>query len=47
MQNTIWKVLTVIAAMAALSACAPLIGGGAAVVADQVAEDENGGDGLF
>ncbi len=31
-----------------LSACAPLIiGGGGAVIADQVAEDQNGDDGLF
>ena len=31
-----------------LSACAPLlIGGGGAIVADEVAEDQNGGDGLF
>lgn len=30
-----------------LGACAPLIGAGALVVADTIAEDENGGDGLF
>ena len=45
------KLKTLIAAMlaaATLSACAPLIvGGGAALVADEVAENENGGDGLF
>lgn len=34
--------------VAALSGCAPLlIGGGAAVVADQAVEKEEGGDGLF
>jgi hypothetical protein len=32
----------------ALPACAPLlIGGGAAVVADEVVEQDQGGDGLF
>jgi hypothetical protein len=35
-------------ACAALSACGPLIvGSGAALIADQVAEDQRGGDGLF
>jgi hypothetical protein len=35
-------------ALVATSACAPLIIGGAgAVVADEVIEQENGGDGLF
>jgi hypothetical protein len=37
-----------LAACLGLTACGPLLfGGGAAVVADQVAEDQNGGDGLF
>ncbi len=51
MQTMQMKLKTLIAAMlaaATLSACAPLIvGTGAAVVADEVAENENGGDGLF
>jgi len=37
-----------ILAAASLTACAPLIvGGGAAVITDQVVEDQRGGDGLF
>ncbi|MGB7269364.1 MAG: hypothetical protein WBC90_07560 [Albidovulum sp.] len=33
---------------ATLMGCAPLIiGAGGAVIADKVAEDQNGGDGLF
>jgi hypothetical protein len=37
-----------LAVMLVLSGCGPLIvGGAAAVVADEVAEQENGGDGLF
>ncbi len=42
--------LTLVALMAALlvSGCAPLlIGGAGAVVADEVIEQDNGGDGLF
>ncbi|MCC0065225.1 MAG: hypothetical protein H6895_14250 [Defluviimonas sp.] len=36
------------AALLALSACGPVIvGAGGAVLADKVAEDKNGGDGLF
>jgi hypothetical protein len=35
-------------ACASLPGCAPLfLGAGGAVVADQVAEDQQGGDGLF
>ena len=41
-----WKVLVL--GLLVLSGCAPLIiGGGGAVIADQVAEDQEGGDGLF
>jgi hypothetical protein len=40
--------LILLAASLALTACAPLIAGGAvAVVADEVIEQEQGGDGLF
>ncbi len=40
--------LLVCVALAALSACAPLVVGGAvAVVADEALEQEKGGDGLF
>lgn len=48
MQKTIWKALAAVITVATLSACAPLlIGGGAAVVADKVVEEDKGGDGLF
>ena len=47
MQKLILGVLAVVTA-AALSACAPLlVGGGAAVVADEAIEQDRGGDGLF
>jgi len=37
-----------ILASVSLTACGPLIvGGGAAVITDQVVEDQRGGDGLF
>jgi hypothetical protein len=40
--------LLLLATSLALSACAPLIAGSAvAVVADEVVEQERGGDGLF
>lgn len=40
--------LAALLTLATLSACAPLlIGGGAAVVADEAMEQEKGGDGLF
>jgi hypothetical protein len=42
------KLVGLWAVMLALSGCAPLIvGGAAAIVVDEVAEQENGGDGLF
>lgn len=44
------RILTilVVVTFAALSGCAPLlIGGGAAVVADEAIEQDQGGDGLF
>jgi hypothetical protein len=48
MQTTTWKALAALITIATLSACAPLlIGGGAAVVADEVVEQDQGGDGLF
>jgi hypothetical protein len=48
MQNTLWKALAALAITATLSACAPLlIGGAGAVVADEVIEQDQGGDGLF
>ena len=50
-QQMTYRTLGLVALLLAtglLSACAPLlIGGGGAIVADQVAEDQNGGDGLF
>ncbi len=40
--------ILMLAALPSLSACgAALVGAGGAVVADKVAEEENGGDGLF
>jgi hypothetical protein len=48
MRMTLWKALAALMITATLSACAPLlIGGGAAVVADEVVEQDQGGDGLF
>ena len=48
MRKTVWRGLAALLACAMLTACGPLLfGGGAAVMADQVAEDEKGGDGLF
>jgi hypothetical protein len=48
MRKTIWTILAMVAGCAALTGCGPLLfGGGAAVMADQVAEDQKGGDGLF
>ena len=42
------RIFGLILAMVALSGCAPLIvGAGGAVIADEIAEDQNGGDGLF
>ncbi len=47
MMTKVWIGLA-LAAMVATTGCAPLlIGGGAAVVADQAVEKEKGGDGLF
>ena len=47
MHRKIWVAMT-LAAMIAVSGCAPLlIGGGAAVVADEAIEQDRGGDGLF
>jgi hypothetical protein len=48
MQKTLWKALAAIVTAATLSGCAPLIvGGAAAVVADEAIEQDQGGDGLF
>ncbi len=48
MHKTMWKLLAALMMTATLTSCGPLlVGGGAAVIADQVAEDEKGGDGLF
>ena len=47
MRKTACGMILALAALA-MSACAPLVVGGAvAVVADEVIEQENGGDGLF
>jgi hypothetical protein len=48
MRLTLWKALAALLMTATLPACAPLlIGGGAAVVADEAIEQDQGGDGLF
>ena len=48
MRLTLWKALVALTIATSLPACAPLlIGGGAAVVADEVVEQDRGGDGLF
>ncbi len=47
MQKKFLAMLALVTAVA-LSGCAPLlIGGGAAVVADEAIEQDQGGDGLF
>ena len=40
-------VLGLLLGMLATSACAPLVVGGAVVLADEVVEQDQGGDGLF
>jgi len=48
MRTTLWRALAALFTIATLTACAPLlIGGGAAVVADEAVEQDQGGDGLF
>lgn len=48
MNTTRWSLLAAFLAVTTLPACAPLvIGGAAAVVADEVIEQDRGGDGLF
>lgn len=47
MQKTGWMALLALLALT-IAGCAPLIvGGAAAVVADEVIEQDQGGDGLF
>ncbi len=46
--STKFRLMAMMAAAALLAACVPVaIGAGTAVVADQVIEEEQGGDGLF
>ena len=48
MRMTLWKALAALMIIATVPACAPLlIGGGAAIVADEAVEQDEGGDGLF
>jgi hypothetical protein len=42
MTGQFWMILAFVLAGGALSACAPLVGAGAAVVADEAAENEGG-----
>ena len=43
----IFQILLILLAGFQLSACALAVGAGAAVVVDEIVEDERGGDGLF
>ena len=46
MQKKLWLILAL--AVTGLSGCVPLVvGAGGAVVADEIMEQEGGGDGLF
>ena len=48
MRLTLWKAIAALMILTTLPACAPLlIGGGAAIVADEAVEQDQGGDGLF
>lgn len=48
MQGRLRALVVLIATLGLTSGCVPLVvGGGAAIVADTVAEDQRGGDGLF
>lgn len=47
MTHRIWILLALLGSTTALQACAPAIGAGAIVAADQIVEEEEGGDGLF
>lgn len=48
MIKNVWKAMTVLLTVALFSGCAPLlVGGAAAVVADEAIEQDQGGDGLF
>ena len=48
MPQTLLKALAALATVATLTACAPLIVGGAgAIVVDEAIEQDQGGDGLF
>lgn len=48
MQRTLWQAVATVFVTALLTGCAPvIIGGAAAIVADEVVEQEEGGDGLF
>ncbi|HSF63716.1 MAG TPA: hypothetical protein VLA78_04980 [Paracoccaceae bacterium] len=48
MHRTLWKAMATMVICATLSACAPLVvGGAAAIVADEAVEQNEGGDGLF
>lgn len=39
--------LAALIALLLLASCGPLVGAGVAVGADEIAEEDNGGDGLF
>ena len=47
MLTKFWMILALVAGGAALSGCGPAIGAGAVIAADEIAEEEDGDDGLF
>ena len=42
-----WMAIALLTGVTGLSACGPLVGAGAVVAADKIAEEENGDEGLF
>lgn len=47
MTHRFWPCLALLGGLTALQACGPAIGAGAIVAADQIVEEEEGGEGLF
>lgn len=47
MTRKFWTVLALTCTLPVLTSCAPLIGAGAVVAADEIAEQENNDEGLF
>lgn len=47
MKTALWFVLAAMLSSVTLTGCGPLLGAAGAVAADEVVEDDKGGDGLF